>query len=426
MNTQAESPRRWSAYVAVETGTLLSGSANGITSVALPWLVLERTGSATLAGVLAAITALPTAASALFSGTIVDRIGRRTVSVGSDILSLISVALIPIVDVVLGLNFGLLVALAILGAVFDPAGMGAREAMIPESARRAGISLARANGIHEAVWGLAFVLGPALGGLLIGVVGAAATFWATAVMFCLSALVIAVVPIPGSRESYQEEEGFWTATVTGLRFVWRDRLLRSMSVLMMVLVAAWLPVEGVLLPAFFESQNAPEQFGLAMMALSAGVIIGALAYGALGERLGQYSLFVGAMVLTGIFVLLLSTLPSLGWLLAWGLLASLAYGPVGPILNVAMQVRTPERLRGRVVGLLTAVQYAAGPIGFLAVGPLVDSIGVENAFLIVGVVLLIICLATLLMPSLRALKTLPVHLPEPDLPERTEPPRPMT
>jgi len=162
------------------------------------------------------------------------------------------------------------------------------------------------------------------------------------------------------------------------------------------------------------------------MALSAGVIIGALAYGALGERLGQYSLFVGAMVLTGIFVLLLSTLPSLGWLLAWGLLASLAYGPVGPILNVAMQVRTPERLRGRVVGLLTAVQYAAGPIGFLAVGPLVDSIGVENAFLIVGVVLLIICLATLLMPSLRALKTLPVHLPEPDLPERTEPPRPMT
>ena len=51
------------------------------------------------------------------------------------------------------------------GAVFDPAGAGAREAMLPEAAESAGLSLPRANGIHEAIWGAAFLLGPGLGGL---------------------------------------------------------------------------------------------------------------------------------------------------------------------------------------------------------------------------------------------------------------------
>ncbi|MDA9913012.1 hypothetical protein N9D66_00970 [Candidatus Nanopelagicales bacterium] len=79
--------RHWRPFLAVEAGTGLSGAANGITIVALPWLVLERTGSATAAGVLAAITAVPTMVAALLSGTIVDKAGRRKVSVISDIMS---------------------------------------------------------------------------------------------------------------------------------------------------------------------------------------------------------------------------------------------------------------------------------------------------------------------------------------------------
>ena len=69
--------------------------------------------------------------------------------------------------------------LAVIGAFFDPAGITARESMLPEAARAAGLPLERANGMHEAIWGVAYLVGPGVGGLLIAVVGATNAFWAT-------------------------------------------------------------------------------------------------------------------------------------------------------------------------------------------------------------------------------------------------------
>ena len=57
----------------------------------------------------------------------------------------------------------------------------------------------------------------------------------------------------------------------------------------------------------------------------------------------------------------------------------LLYGPINPIGNLAMQVLTPEVLRGRVVGIITSTAYAAGPLGLLIAGPLVAWLGVEGA-----------------------------------------------
>jgi len=81
--------------VLLESATLLSGTGtgtgNGVATVALPWLILERTGSATAAGLVAAGTTLPLLLSSLFSGTVVDLVGlvgRRRVSLVSDLLSL--------------------------------------------------------------------------------------------------------------------------------------------------------------------------------------------------------------------------------------------------------------------------------------------------------------------------------------------------
>ena len=90
--------------------------------VAFPWLVLELTGSASAAAAIGAITLLPLLLTSLVSGTLVDMVGRRRVSVTSDVLSLVSVAAIPVLNGLVGLSFGLLAGLAVLGAFFDPAG----------------------------------------------------------------------------------------------------------------------------------------------------------------------------------------------------------------------------------------------------------------------------------------------------------------
>ena len=69
--------RSWRPFVVLESTAVLSGTANGITMVAFPWLVLETTGDAGLMAVIAAVTALPLLVSMLFAGTIVDMVGRR-------------------------------------------------------------------------------------------------------------------------------------------------------------------------------------------------------------------------------------------------------------------------------------------------------------------------------------------------------------
>jgi len=152
--------------VLLEGATLLSGTGSGVATVALPLLILERTGSATAAGVVAAGTTLPLLLSSLLSATVVDLVGRRRVSMLSDLLSLGSVVAIPLVDAAGGLTVPALVGLALLGALFDPAGITAREAMLPAAADVAGLPRVRLNGVHEAVWAFAFLIGPGVGGVL--------------------------------------------------------------------------------------------------------------------------------------------------------------------------------------------------------------------------------------------------------------------
>jgi MFS family permease len=79
------------------------------------------------------------------------------------------------------------------------------------------------------------------------------------------------------------------------------------------------------------------------------------------------------------------------------------YGPVGPLVNTALQTRTPERLRGRAVGLVTSVAYAAGPAGYLVAGPLVEAFGPRGAFLALASTLLAVVLVVLPRRALREL-----------------------
>jgi MFS family permease len=400
-----------SSLVLLELSTLVSGIGNGITVVALPWLVLERTGNAAYAGIVAAATALPLVLVALFSGTVVDVVGRRRTAIVADALSAVSVLAIPLVDALGMLDITLLALLAVLGAVFDPAGASAREAMLPEAAGRAGWTLDRANGVHESVYGLAFLVGPGVGGLLISTVGASAALVGTGVAFVLAAL--AVVPLRGlhgagrpARDS--RPEGLWAGTREGLAFVLREPLLRPLALLIMLVVALYVPVEGVVLPVYFTDQGAPERLGVVLMAMSGGMVVGTMAYEWLVRRVSRRVLLLGSTIGSALSLVWMAALPTFGLLLVAGALSGLLWGPAQPLLNHAMQLRTPHHLRGRVLGTITSVSMAAGPAGYLAVGFLVEAVGVQPAFVGLSVALLAVCVALALLPAWRLLDAPPV------------------
>ena len=88
---------------------------------------------------------------------------------------------------------------------------------------------------------------------------------------------------------------------------------------------------------------------------------------------------------------------------ALAVVAGVVTGPINPVCAVIIQSRTPERLRGRVIGSYTALALAAGPLGLLAFGPLVDTYGPAIGFLVIGAGCL---LAAVVAPASRGLRGL--------------------
>jgi MFS family permease len=388
--------------------TFLAEAANGITMVALPWLVLERTGSAGSAALVAAAATFPLLAATLIAGSAVDFLGRRRVAMLADALSGLSVATIPILALTAGmgiLNTAVLAALAAFGAFFDPSGMTARRSMLPEAAAKAGWTLDQSNSAYEATFNLAYITGPGIGGLLIATIGAVNTMWVTTAAFGLSILAMAALRLPGTGRPSPDEQpdGLASGMLEGLRFVWHSKVLRTLGLIDLAVSGLYLPMESVLFPKYFSDRDQPSQLGWVLMALSIGGLVGALSWAVLSRIASRRITVLTATMTFGVASLVIGFLPPLPVILVLSAVVGLVYGPIGPIYDSVMQTRTPPALRGRVLGVMTSMTYAAGPVGFMLAGPLVDRFGLTAAFLALAVPITVLAAFCPWIPALREL-----------------------
>ncbi|KMO67182.1 H+ antiporter protein [Mycobacterium sp. BK558] len=387
---------------------LMAGAGNGISIVAFPWLVLQRTGSALDASIVAMAGTLPLLAATLIAGAAVDFLGRRRVSMISDALSALSVATVPVLALLFGaqaVNVAVLAGLAALGALFDPAGMTARETMLPEAAGRAGWTLDHANSVYEAVFNLAYIVGPGIGGLLIATLGGINTMWVTAAAFVLSIAAIAVLRLEGAGrpDPTAMSDGVWAGIVEGLRFVWRNKVLRTLAFVDLAATGLYMPMESVLFPKYFTDRNEPAQLGWVLMALSVGGLVGALGYAVMSKYTRRRTVMLTAVLTLGVAMTVIAFLPPLPVILVLCAVVGFVYGPIAPIYNYVMQTRAPQHLRGRVVGVMGSLAYAAGPLGLILAGPLADAAGLHATFLALSLPMLALGVAAVFLPALREL-----------------------
>jgi H+ antiporter protein len=393
------------------SAALTAGAGNGISLVAFPWLVLQRNGSALEASVVAMAGTLPLLVATLIAGAAVDYLGRRRVSMISDTLSALSVAAVPVIALIFGvgaINVAVLAGLAALGAFFDPAGMTARETMLPEAAERAGWTLDHANSVYEAVFNLAYIVGPGIGGLLITTLGGVNTMWVTAGAFLLSISAIAVLRLEGAGTPNREHmPQVWAGVVEGLTFVWHTPVLRTLAFVELAATGLYMPMESVLFPKYFTDRNEPAQLGWVLVALSVGGLVGALGYAVLSRYANRRTVVLVAVVVLGVSMTVIAFLPPLPVILVLCALVGLVYGPMAPIYNYVMQTRAPAHLRGRVVGVMGSLAYAAGPLGLVVAGPLADAAGLHVTFLALSLPMLLLGVVAIFLPALRHLDDTP-------------------
>ncbi|GAB7068963.1 MFS transporter [Mycobacterium hodleri] len=386
---------------------LTAGAGNGISLVAFPWLVLQRNGSAVDASIVAMAGTLPLLVATLMAGAAVDYLGRRRVSMISDGLSAVSVAAVPVIALTFdadAVNVTVLAALAALGAFFDPAGMTARETMLPEAADRAGWTLDRANGVYEAVFNLAYIVGPGVGGLLITTLGGVNSMWVTAGAFVLSISAVAVLRLEGAGVPNREHmPQVWAGVVEGLKFVWNTPVLRTLAFVDLTATGLYMPMESVLFPKYFTDRSEPAQLGWVLVALSVGGLVGALGYAVLSKYSNRRTIMLVALLVLGVSMTVIAFLPPLPVILLLCAVVGFVYGPIAPIYNYVMQTQAPAHLRGRVVGVMGSLAYAAGPLGLIVAGPLADAAGLHVTFLALSLPMLLLGLAAIFLPALRHL-----------------------
>jgi MFS family permease len=166
-------------------------------------------------------------------------------------------------------------------------------------------------------------------------------------------------------------------------------------------------MESVLFPKYFADRHQPAALGWALMALAGGGLVGALGYAALSKRVRRRTALLSATLTFGAAAAGIAFLPPLPVILVLCAVIGLVYGPIQPIYAYVVQTRAPQRLRGRVVGAMASLTYAAGPVGLLVAGPVADAAGLKATFLALALPIVAIGLIATRLPSLRELDTAP-------------------
>jgi MFS family permease len=382
------------------TAGALSNTGTTMTAIAVPWFVLATTGSATRAGVAAFVSLAPVVISAVFGGAIVDRLGHRRSSVISDLASGLLTAAIPALFLTTGLGFAPLLIMLFGRWLLTGPGETARRALVPALAVSGNVRMERATAAFDAVSRGARMAGAPLAGLLIAAFGATrlgpvALLLIDAATFLASSLLIGCgVPSAGYRAGERDADGYLARLREGLAFLWRDRLLRAIT--LMILVANMLSTgrSQVLLPVYArEVLGDPRGLGLMLGLTGGGAMVGALAYGMVGHRLPRRPTYAVCFLLAtvpGMFVLAVRPpfVVILGTLTVCGVLS----GALNPLLGVVEFERIPARLRARVLGAADAGAYAGMPLGGLLAGALTGWLGLTWALFAFAGALTIICL----------------------------------
>jgi MFS family permease len=375
--------------------------------ITIPWLILERTDSPAFAGLVAAISALPGIFISPIGGWMVDKLGRRAVSIGADLLSALSVSAFPIAAITFGLSNSTILAIAVVGAIFDPAGYTARKTLLVDVAKASDIDLDQLNGIHEGFMGMSWIFGPAFGAALIASIGSVNSFWVPAGLFLIAALSIAFLRVGNMGKDSKElankmGEKTDARVRAGVQTLWNDKLLRTLNIAVLVLAGVYLPTEAVILPTYFESIQNPTGLGLVISALAAGSAVGAFGYGWISARIERKNLVRLILLGSALSMIPMAFLPPLPLLMAAGFFLGLAWGPFNPLISSLVQQRVPAHLHGRVFGVQTAVFYAAPPIGMLLSGLSVENYGVNFTYVVIAGILSVTSILALLTKSLRS------------------------
>ncbi|MHB8575245.1 MAG: MFS transporter [Dehalococcoidia bacterium] len=406
-------------------GQTISLIGTWMQNVAQAWLVLQITGSAFDLGIVSALQMLPMLVVGPFGGVLADRLPKRRVLVVTQtvqmLLAFVLGALVMTGTVQIWHVYLLATLLGITNAFDAPT----RQAFVMEMVGRGDLMNAVALGSMQ--FNAARIVGPALAGFSIALIGVTGSFFANGISFMF---VIGGLMMMRTTDFYAVEPAPRASVMVSLRegaaYVWRSPAIMMLTVLVGIL-GLFAFNSQVLVPLFAKDvlHSGAAGYGILMAAMGGGSLVAALV-AAFVQR-ARWGLLIGGSAGYCAFMIFFALSR-----MYWGSVVLIAIAGFALITfftsaNTGVQQQVPDQLRGRVMGVYMTVNMGITPFGNLATGALAASFGAPFAMgLGAGIALVFTSIAAVWLYFHRSdprlvleplAESLPVrHVPEPRIP----------
>lgn len=357
-------------------------------AVRIDGLFEDPGASASALGLVLIAFALPTLVLGIFAGTLVDRLDRKWVMIGSDLArALIAPAFLLLrTPADLPIAFAAAFSLASFGVFFYPA----RTALVPTLVAEE--QLLSANGWMQLGNTMARLTGPIVAGIVVGKMGTSTAFWVDAASFLVSALFVLGIRgvITRAPVASEKQQSAWQDLLAGIRYATRSRLLQGIT-LGIGTAMLGLGAVNVLFVPFLSSafQVGPEGLGSVQGAQGIGMLVGALAMGGLGKRMPPLVVAVASMVILGVGVAVFGLAPGYVFTLLIIPFIGLAIPPVNAALSTMLQRGVSKDMLGRAGSVMDMAISLTNLISMGAAGWLGGVLGLRETFVLAGVLIFI-------------------------------------
>ncbi len=354
-------------------GQLISNIGTWMQIIAQSWVVYQLGHSEVTLGLVAFASAVPSLLITPWGGVVVDRMSRRMLLVLTQTgAMLLAFVLAWLTFAGIAQEWHIIVLSALLGIVnaFDAP---ARQAFVPEMVGKEDLSNAIA--LNSMMFNSARVLGPALSGFLLAIIGAAWCFTLNGISFLAVIVGLWLMKLPDHKPTHNPASP-WQQLVSGVKYTANNSEMSGL--ILLALVFSFFGISySTLLPAFVEKvlQQGALAYGWLNAAAGLGAVTGAFilaqgyGYGRRGKLLAVVNIFfpiilIGFAVNTNFLISLL-----LGYGLGVGFMVQFT------TINTLLQTRVEDIYRGRVMGLYTITFFGFAPFGNLLIGALGEKLG---------------------------------------------------
>ncbi len=357
-------------------GTSLSQIASWMEEVARGWLVVhELHGSALQVGLLGFIRGFSQLLVSPFAGALVDRLDRRRVATVTQIVPAIDALIIAILVATGNVALWQLYPLVAIGGISGAVNVPTRQVLVYDVV--GGENIANAIALNSVVANVSRVIAPAVGGIVIGSVGIAASYYAQTVFFVLA--TGATFLLKPTTHAEPVRTPVWQSIREGLSYVRGDPTMARL-VLLNVIPNLLIYPYVAMIPIFAEDvlHVGSEGYGVLLTGVGIGSIPGGLIVAGMSrsERKGITMGFAACLYMSMVVLFALSTVFALS--LAILVVAGVGWSMMVTLNQTLLQINVADAFRGRVLSLYT---MASGftPFGSLALGASADEFGVRSA-----------------------------------------------